>query len=64
VNPTFFCFGIIENRKSEKFPDGDAELVWMNLIENLNQGAGSTSSNKMARLSKALPYYEGKQELC
>jgi gag-polypeptide of LTR copia-type len=27
------CFGIIENSKSEKFPDGDAALAWLNLSE-------------------------------
>ena len=29
------CFGIIENSKSEKFPDGDAALAWLNLTEKL-----------------------------
>jgi gag-polypeptide of LTR copia-type/Zinc knuckle len=27
------CFGFIENCKSQRFPDGDAALAWMNFIE-------------------------------
>jgi gag-polypeptide of LTR copia-type/Zinc knuckle len=27
------CFAIIENSKSERFPDGDAALAWLNLTE-------------------------------